>query len=348
MIIAFVVNDMMTELVDYTTTHLALEAIRRGHDVWYVGLSDFTYDSDEMVHADVRGPVGRTYESTGELLGELQSDRARRDRITVDKIDVLMLRNDPSDEIHTRPWARLAATNFGRLAMRHGVIVVNDPDGLYHAINKIYLQYFPKSVRPRSIVTRNKDAIRSFADAEGGYIVIKPLAGSGGHNVFLIRPEDAPNFNQMIEAVLQDDYVIAQEYLPEAVDGDTRLFMLNGRVLEHEGQVAAVHRRRSADDMRSNLSAGGTRSQADVTDEMRALADTVAPRLIDDGIFLAGLDIVKDKLMEINVFSPGALYGASQLTGVNFMEPVIVALERKVAHRDKHPGTRSNAELAVY
>lgn len=345
--IAFVVNDVMTELVDYTTTHLALEAMRRGHEVWYIDLSDFTYDPDEMVHADARHPPGQFYESAAAMLGDLQSGRAIRARITVDTIDALMLRNDPSHDLQTRPWARLAGINFGRLAMRHGVIVVNDPDGLYHAVNKIYLQYFPKPVRPRSLITRHKKDIRAFAESEGGTIVIKPLGGSGGRNVFLIRPEDAPNFNQMIEAVLQDGYIVAQEYLPDAAQGDTRLFLMNGRILEHRGKFAAIHRRRARGDMRSNLTAGGSQSEAEITDAMIQLAETVGPRLIGDGIFLAGLDVVKDKLMEINVFSPGALYGASQLAGVNFMEPVIAALEHKVTVRGRSGGGLSNADLAV-
>lgn len=333
--IAFVVNDIRTEKTDYTTTHLALEAMRRDHDVWYINVSDFAYDPDEQVHAIAYQPPKIIYDSTREMLADLQSDPAVQRRITVDKIDAMMLRNDPAEDFHVRPWARLAGINFGRLASRHGVVVVNSPDGLNHAVNKTYLEYFPQIVRPRSFITRNKADIRDFAAAEGGTIVIKPLTGSGGRNVFLIRPEDAPNFNQMIEAVLHDGYVIAQEYLPQAIDGDTRLLMLNGKILRHDGKIAAIHRRRSRDDMRSNLSAGGTRSPADVTDTMICLAETVGPRLVEDGIFLAGLDIVGDKIMEINVFSPGALYGASQMSGVNFMEPVIAALENKANNRNR-------------
>jgi glutathione synthase len=346
--LAFVVNDIMTEQINYSTTHLALEAMRRGHEIWYVTLSDLAYDPDEQVHANARRPPGDAYATAREMLHDLQSENAVRQRIVVDEMDVLMLRNDPAEDFLSRPWARLAGINFGRLATLHGVIVLNDPDGLNHAVNKTYLQYFPKSVRPRSLITRSKEDIRSFADAEGGTIVIKPLAGSGGRNVFLIRPEDAPNFNQMIEAVLQEGYIIAQEYLPQAVEGDTRLLMMNGKILRHEGKFAAMRRRRLAGDMRSNMAAGGTREAADVTTTMINLAETVSRRLIADGIFLAGLDIVGDKIMEINVFSPGALYGASQEAGVNFMEPVIVSLERKVAHRNQQGAELSNAELAVF
>jgi glutathione synthase len=330
MIIAFVVNDILTEKIDYTTTHLALEAMRRDHKIWYINVSDFAYDPDEHVHAFAYQPPQNFYDSAKAMLDDIQSDRAIAKRITVDSIDAVMLRNDPTEDFHLRPWARLAGINFGRLASRHGVIVLNSPDGLYHAINKTYLEYFPKTVRPRSFITRNKSDIRDFADAEGGTIVIKPLAGSGGRNVFLLRPQDAPNFNQMIEAALHDGYIIAQEYLPQAVDGDTRLLLLNGQILSHKGKIAAVRRRRSMGDMRSNMSVGGTKATAEVTDTMIRLAETVGPRLVNDGIFLAGLDIVGDKIMEINVFSPGALYGASEVAGTNFMEPVIAALERKV------------------
>lgn len=346
--LAFVVNEIMTEKINYSTTHLALEAMRRGHEVWHVNLSDLSYDPDEQVHATASRPPDDTYETTSDFLNHLQSDQAVRQRITVDEFDVLMLRNDPAEDFLARPWARLAGINFGRLATRHGVIVLNDPDGLNHAVNKTYLQYFPKSLRPRSLITRNKVDIRSFADAEGGTIVIKPLAGSGGRNVFLIRPEDAPNFNQMIDAVLQEGYLIAQEYLPQAVEGDTRLLMMNGKILRHGGKPAAIRRRRSRGDMRSNMSAGGTRASVDVTDTMIGLAEEVGPRLVADGIFLAGLDIVGDKIMEINVFSPGALHGASKEAGVNFMEAVIIDLENKVAHRNRRVGQLSNAELAVF
>lgn len=344
---AFVVNDIATEQVNYTTTHLAFEAIRRGHELWYINLSDFAYGPDEHVHANAVHPLERRCDSAKDLLSDLQSAGAVRRRITLDSIDVLMLRNDPAEDFSDRPWARLAGINFGRLATRHGAIVLNDPDGLNHAVNKTYLQYFPKSVRPRSLITRNREEIREFCEGEGGTIVVKPLAGSGGRNVFLVRPEDAPNFNQMIESILRDGYIIAQEYLPLAVEGDTRLFLMNGRVLRHGDNVAAIRRLRTRGDMRSNLTAGGTSAPADVTDTMTNLAETVGPRLIEDGIFLAGLDIVGDKIMEINVFSPGALHDASRLAGVNFMEVVIAALEHKVDYRNRHGYVLENAEMAV-
>jgi len=88
----------------------------------------------------------------------------------------------------------------------------------------------------------------------------------------------------------------------------------------------------SGDDVRSNIHAGGKLRRAEVDDDMLRLADTVRPRLVEDGMFLVGLDIAGDKLLEINVFSPGGLGSAQMFEKVNFNEAVVDALERKVAH----------------
>ncbi len=348
--IGFVVNDLPGEAVGYTTTHLALDAFRRGHEINYISLQDFSYDTDEQVHAIAHRPPARRYRAASTFLGALQSTDAIVDRLSVDQLDVLLLRNDPSQDFFNRPWARLAAINFGRLAMRHGVLVLNDPDGLTHAINKIYLQVFPADVRPDAIITRDRAGILEFAEDHGGCAVVKPLQGSGGRNVFMIRMNEPENINQMISSVLQDGYVIAQEYLPAILEGDTRLFMLNGRILEHEGAMGALRRMRVGGDIRTNLTAGGKGALAEVTDEMMMIAKKVRPQLIRDGMFLVGLDIVGDKIIEINVFSPGALVGAVRLTGVNFMAPIIDSLERKVERIKAHPGPDrlSNIELATW
>ncbi len=84
--------------------------------------------------------------------------------------------------------------------MRHGVIVLNDPNGLAKASTKMYFQLFPEEVRPHTLITRDSEEIKAFAKEEGT-IVLKPLQGSGGASVFLVRPEDMPNINQMIDAV---------------------------------------------------------------------------------------------------------------------------------------------------
>ena len=127
----------------------------------------------------------------------------------MDDLDVLMLRNVPSDDVIKRPWAASVAHEFGRMAARRGVIVVNDPTGLAKATSKMYFQLFPAEVRPLTLITRDRDEIRALVQ-EKGRIVLKPLMGSGGASVFLVRPEDLPNLNQMIDAVSRDGFVIGE------------------------------------------------------------------------------------------------------------------------------------------
>jgi glutathione synthase len=344
--IGFVVNEIATEKTNYSTTHLALAALKRGHDVHYIEVADFVLDPDEMVHAHAYKPPSGDFKTASSFFKAMRSREAVKERITVDTLDVLMLRNDPARADAAHAWARSAAMNFGRLALRHGVIVLNDPDGLSRAANKMYLEQFPKSVRPRSTITRSPDDIKAFIRSEGGTIVLKPLAGSGGHNVFLLGKGE-PNVNQIIEAVVSEDYALAQEYLPAASEGDIRLFMMNGQIFEHEGKIGAIHRRGATGDIRNNLTVGGRIAKVKLTDRLREIAETVRPRLVKDGMFLVGLDVVEDKLMEINVFSPGGLVGASKLNKISFVDLVIDALERKVALFGHDPRRFTNAEIAT-
>jgi len=345
--LGFVVNDIQTEEPGYTTTRLAMAALNRGHEIWVMGAGDFAYDPDENIHARARTVPKKKYKSSENFLRDLQGKQARQERITVDDLDVLMLRNDPSVDLVHRAWAQAAGITFGRVAMRHGVIVLNDPNGLSKALNKMYFQLYPEEVRPKTLITRDREEIKAFAKTHGGNIVLKPLQGSGGQGVFLVRPDDLSNINQMIEALTRDGYIIAQEYLPMAEEGDTRLFLMNGQPLKYKGKYAAFRRIRTGEDMRSNVHAGGKLRQAVITDTALNIAEIVRPRLVEDGMFLVGLDIVGDKLMEINVFSPGGLGSAQKFEGVNFTHAVIEALERKVEYMGYYRRLFDNREMAT-
>ena len=345
--IGFICNDCATEEAGYTTTRLAMTALDMGHEPFLIGAGDLANDPDDCVHAWARAAPRKAYRSAKTYLADVQGPKARVERIKVDDLDVLMLRNDPAADLGTRPWAQSAGIVFGRRAVSRGVIVLNDPAVLAEAINKMYFQNFPEEVRPRALVSRCADDIRKFVEAEKGRAVLKPLQGSGGTNVFLVKPSEMGNLNQMIEAVSRDGYVIAQQYLPAARGGDTRLFMMNGRPLVVSGKYAAFRRVSAKGDIRSNLHAGGRITRVQVTDEMLAIAEIVRPKLVQDGMFLVGLDIVGDKLMEINVFSPGGLGSAAKLERVDYTRAVIEALERKVAYRRVARGTVENRVLAA-
>ncbi|MDE0043395.1 MAG: glutathione synthase [Candidatus Poribacteria bacterium] len=345
--IGFVINDIKTEEAGFTTMRLGMQATNMGHEAWIIPTGDFAYDPDEYIRARARKAPRGNYKSHETYFADLQSKRAVVERITVDDLDVLMLRNNPSDDAVSRPWAQSAGVIFGRVAMRHGVIVLNDPNGLAKALNKMYFQHFPEEVRPQTLITREQNEIKAFARDQGGTIVLKPLQGSGGQSVFLVTPGDMPNLNQMIDAVSRDGYVIAQEYLPAAAEGDTRLFIMNGEPLTYRGRYAAFRRVRTGDDMRSNIHAGGRLRQAEITPQVLELAEMVRPKIVQDGMFLVGLDIVGDKLMEINVFSPGGLGSAQRFEKVNFTIAVIKSLERKVQYMKYYRRNFDNVELAA-
>ncbi|MCA9140416.1 MAG: hypothetical protein KDB00_26780, partial [Planctomycetales bacterium] len=280
------------------------------------------------------------------FLQDLQGSKAISHRVTLDQLDALMLRNVPSDDYLTRPWAASAACEFARVAMRHGVIVLNDPNGLAKASSKMYFQLFPEEVRPRTLITRDRSDIRAFLKDEGR-CVLKPLQGSGGANVFLVSQTHLPNLNQMIDAVSRDGFVIAQQYLPQAALGDTRLFVMNGRPLQVKGKYAAFRRVRSGGDLRSNIHAGGRLAAAEIDQDALRIAEIVRPKLVQDGMFLVGLDIVGNKLMEINVFSPGGLGNAQRFTKINFCNYVISAIERKVSYMQFYGRNFDNVELCT-
>ncbi|MDA1053435.1 MAG: glutathione synthetase [Planctomycetota bacterium] len=344
--IGFVVNDVMTEEAGYTTTRLGCEAVNQGHEVAVMGVGDLAYDPDEFIRARARSVPQKKYGSHESYLKDLLGPKAVKKRITVDELDVLMLRNVPSDDYLKRPWAATIAAEFGRVAMRHGVIVVNDPNGLAKASSKMYFQLFPEEVRPRTLITRDRDEIKAFAKEEGR-CVLKPLQGSGGASVFMVEQSDIPNLNQMIDAVSRDGFVICQEYLPAAADGDMRLFVMNGRPLQVKGKYAAFRRLRSGGDMRSNIHAGGKLAAAEVSEKDLKIAEIVRPKLVQDGMFLVGLDIVGDKLMEINVFSPGGLGSAQKFTKINFTKFVIAALERKMNYMKFYGRNFDNVDMCT-
>jgi glutathione synthase len=141
--------------------------------------------------------------------------------------------------------------------------------------------------------------------------------------------------------------VIAQEYLPDAKKGDTRFFLMNGLPLEVKGKYAALRRVNKEGDIRSNLHVGGKGENADVNQEMLDLVKILKPKLIQDGMFLVGVDIVGNKLMEINVFSPGALNMISEMTETDFGAAVIQSIEDKVFYKNQYGGFIDNITIAM-
>ncbi len=342
--LGFVLNDVMNEVLPSTTINLVIAALDMGHEVWLMGVGDFAYDPNDTIHANAVSASKKRFKDTEEFMRHIISIDAKKERITVEDLDVLMLRNDPAADFD-KAWAQHASLVFGCAAVNHGVIVLNDPGGLTKAINKMYFQQFPKSIRLKTLITKNYQDILGFYRQNNNKIIIKPLLGSGGRNVFLVQPEDEANIKQMTEAVMRDGYVIAQEFFAPASKGDIRLFMLNGRPFKVNGKYAALKRVSGGKDIRSNIHAGGCAEPTKITDKILELAEVVRPKLVQDGIFFAGLDIVDDKLLEVNVFSPGGLNIASKFEKEDFCTAMIEALERKVAYKRYYMTNFDNVEM---
>lgn len=345
--IAFFVNSIAGETANYSTTHLALAALSRGHDICYLTPGDFVLRPDDSLAVRAVTLPAANYKKAETLFKDLQGDGTTIQTLDVTEIDVLLLRNDPSEDAADRPWAAQVGTVFGRLAAERGVIVLNDPDGLAQAQNKLYFQDFPAVVRPETLISKSIEEIRAFIDQQKKGVILKPLQGSGGKNVFKIASPKESNLKQIFEAVSEEGYLIAQSFIPEAAEGDVRFFLMNGTPLQREGKYAAFRRAPAKGEIRSNIHAGGRAEAIEVNQTMLGIAETVRPKLIADGMFLVGLDIVGDKLLEINVFTPGGLNNLSQMYDTDFTQSVIDALEHKVTIRDAYRGKVSNRDLAT-
>jgi len=211
--------------------------------------------------------------------------------------------------------------------------VVNDPDGLSRAGSKMYLAGFPAELRPRTLITRSIERVRAFLRELDGAAIIKPLAGFGGQNVFYVARGQTANLPQMISTVRRDGYVIVQEFLPAVSKGDKRVLLLGGAPLRVGDTVAAYKRMRPRDDIRNNMHVGGTRRPADFTDAEQRICDLLRPRLTADGLYLVGVDLVGDKILEINVHAPGGIHNINELYDIDVGTAIIRDLERKVELR---------------
>ena len=347
MLIAFFVNDMTKEHPRYTTTILAHEAVRRGHRVCYITPGDFVLTPDDVLRIHARFAPEKKARSFIEFFKGMEAVADTTETIDISEVDVLMLRSDPSLDAQSTPWAEDIGILFGRAAAKRGVLVLNDPDSLSLAINKLYFQSFPEAVRAETLITKFPSDVKAFAKEHGGKIILKPLQGSGGQSVFMVGSENASNMNQMIEAITRDGYIIAQAYVPEAAKGDIRFFLMNGRPLRIGKKYAALRRVSAKDDIRSNVHAGGKTVAVEITKRELRIAELIRPKLLADGMFLVGIDIVGDKILEVNVFSPGNLHSCSKLAGVNFSETILESIERKIEIATEFPGAFDNRTLAV-
>lgn len=231
-------------------------------------------------------------------------------------IDAVFIRKDPPFDA-----AYLYLTHLLEVA-RGKTLLVNDPAGLRNANEKLYTLHFTEFM-PRTLVTSDADRIHQFVKDVGDDAVVKPLDGAGGAGVMRLRTGD-DNRRSIVDTLTHEGRVLVmvQQYVPAVRSGDKRILLLDGEVL------GAINRIPRSDDLRSNIHAGGRVEAIEVTDTERAMIAKMAPRLRRDGLIFVGLDVIGDRLTEVNVTSPTGIQELSQHRGREVAEDVIAWAEQ--------------------
>ncbi|MDR3478041.1 MAG: glutathione synthase [Gammaproteobacteria bacterium] len=213
--------------------------------------------------------------------------------IALSDLDVILMRKDP-------PFDReyIYTTYILEQAERDGVLVVNKPQSLRDANEKLFTTWFSECC-PQTLVTRSMSRLREFF-SEHRDIVCKPLDAMGGSSIFHLREGD-PNATVVFETLTRREthFMMAQKFIPEIIAGDKRILMINGEPIPF-----ALARIPSKDDWRGNLVAGAEGVARPLTERDRKICEVVGPTLRDKGLMFVGLDIIGDYLTEINVTSP--------------------------------------------
>jgi glutathione synthase len=330
--ICFVVADVRAQQPTYAGIYLALASHRRGHDVRFVSVDDLSFLDDNTVLATTRRVRHGDYASPAAYARALSSDEAVIDEDNLGNFEVVFLRYNPTRENVGRVGTPLI--DFAWRLRLGGTLVVNDHEGLRRAASRLYLNEFPPEIRAKTLVSRSASQLKQWVRALGGPAVLKPLQPRGGEHVFYVPHRKPSNLNQIITTVTATSYAVAQEYLPEIEQGEKRLLLLGAEPIRM-GKRVAIYRRQTAIGGAPGASgeAAGARSRCEFGRPEQRICDMIRPKLLADGLYLVGVDIVGDKLLELNVFTPGGIHSLHELYGADVADIVICDLERRTRLR---------------
>ncbi|MDT4330671.1 glutathione synthase [Methylomonas sp. MED-D] len=295
-----------------TSFAMLLEAQARGWELHYLELADLylsnghAYARSRLLRVE-RNPNG-WFEFTGEQ------------RIELADLDAIIMRKDP-------PFNQeyIYATYMLEQAERQGVYVVNKPQSLRDANEKMYTAWFPQCCTD-TLVARERQRIREFL-AEHREIILKPLDGMGGASIFYVREGD-PNLSVILETMTDHGsrFIMAQKYLPEVRDGDKRILMVNGEPVPY-----CLARIPASGESRGNLAAGGRGEGRELSARDRWIAEQVGPVLREKGLIFVGLDVIGDYLTEVNVTSPTCVQELDKQFGINISAQLMDHIAAKVS-----------------
>jgi glutathione synthase len=298
------------QLAGDTSYALMLEAAARNWEVWTCQLEHLGLVGDDAVVDAVPTTV---VEATTPLQA-FSIGAPVYQRLAA--FDVVLMRKDPPLDVNY-----LHATWILDHA-RGKTLLVNDPRGLRELNEHLAVLRFP-NLTPPTIVTRSADKLRAFQAEQGGAIVVKPVDGYGGLGIFVVRDGD-PNASSILETSTGAGmrWTLAQRYLPDAVNGDKRIILVDGE------PVGAVLRVPASAEARGNLHVGGTAVKATIDARDREIIATLAPFLREHGQILVGLDVIGGMLTELNITSPTGVRHASRLDNTNVAAPILDRFEQ--------------------
>ncbi len=288
-----------------TSYFLMLACIERGHQVCHLDQQQLWLDHDDLkatvTWVDVHDKMDQPYTVS------------RQELIYLSEVDAVWVRTDPPFD------RRYFYTTLMLDYLPAGTRVLNRPEGIRNWNEKLAALYFP-DFTPRTRVTADVDMIRSMAE-EFGRVTVKPIDGFGGKGIVFYDHGEDPS--KILEATHAGrHWVIAQEYLPAAVEGDKRVLLLNGKPL---GVILRVH----AEGVElNNMDAGGTANPTTLTAQDLEICAALERGLVEQGIFLAGIDIIGGQLIEVNVTSPTGLQEMSRFDQADYHHQIISAMEK--------------------
>lgn len=309
----FVMDPVEKMIPDKDTTFAFIRgAMARGHDCLHCLPKD-VFNKGRDVFARVR-PVAVSDQAPHSTLGA-------ESVVELTKLDAVFVRKDP-------PFDAAYAHLTRQLDLvRSHVLVLNDPTAIRDANEKLYAFHFAE-LMPKSLVASEPKRLLDFVSEVGGKAVIKPLDGAGGTGVLALSLDDR-NARSIVDILTKEgqELVLVQEYEPAVRVGDKRVLVLDGRAL---GAILRVPRQ---DDLRANIHAGGKVEATTLTPGEERVVSVVGPRLREVGLCFVGLDLIGEKLIEVNVTSPTGIQELGRLNGTKPELDVIAWVEGAVVAR---------------
>ncbi len=293
-----------------STLAMLVEAQKRGWEIYYMELNDLFIDTGI--------PLARSRILSVSLDPDSWYQFESEQEIGLDELDVILMRKDPPFDTEY-----IYATYLLELAEAAGVVVVNKPQSLRDANEKLFTAWFPQCI-PATRVTRDQTRLREFLRTHGD-IIVKPLDGMGGQSIFRVQQND-PNIGVIFETLtaMGNRTTMAQAFIPEIVDGDKRILMINGEPVPY-----ALARIPQAGETRGNLAAGGKGVGIELSERDRWICAEVAPVLKKKGLLFVGLDVIGDYLTEINVTSPTCIRELDEQYNLNISAQLLDVISER-------------------